>query len=115
MESKVLYGTIMGFQTKDAKGGALVVKVEFPLNGVNAAYLVDIKGKNCKMHINPEEGQRGLDYDAGDDNVLDFPEQDGEPEVNPDDEEEMDPNMEDAEIDEDPDAEYLDDDQAEGI
>ncbi len=115
MESKVLFGTIMGFQTKDAKGGALVVKMEFPLKAVNAAYLVDIKGKNCKIHINPDEGQRDLDYDSQDDNVLEFPEQDGEPEVNPDDEEEMDTGMDDTETDEDPDAEYLDDDQAEGI
>lgn len=90
MESKVLFGTIMGFQTKDAKGGALVVKVEIPLSSVNAAYLVDIKGKNCKMDIHPDEGQRDLDMNH-DAEGLDFNEEETEkPEVDPEDEEEMD-------------------------
>lgn len=122
MESKVLFGTVMKFATKDAKGGALVVQMEFPLTGVNAAYFTDIKGKNCKMDMHPEEGQRELDSEASeDDNVLDFPEQDGDPEVNPDDEEEMNTDMEDSDDEqesggltnldaEDPDTEYLDDD-----
>ncbi len=101
MESKVLFGTIMGFQTKDAKGGALVVKVEIPLSSVNAAYLVDIKGKNCKMDIHPDEGQRSLDMGHDDPDGLDFSEEETEdPEVDPDDEEEMDDNLEESSDDE---------------
>lgn len=127
MESKVLFGTVMGFQTTNSKGGALVVKMEFPLTSVNSAYMTDIRGKNCKMLINPDEGQRELDLNRQDDNVLDFPEQDGEPEVNPDDKEEMDTDFEEEPLDEaetgsmpdldndDPDSEYLEEDQAEGI
>ena len=70
MESKVLNCTFMSVATKDAKGGALVSKVEFELTPKNAAYLVDIKGRNCRVEIHPEEDQTVIKFNPEDQEEL---------------------------------------------
>lgn len=63
MESKVLHVTFTKSQTASSKGGHLLFNGETELRPDIAAYMVDIMGKNCKITIEPEEGQGTLDLD----------------------------------------------------
>lgn len=63
MEAKVLHVTFTKSQTASSKGGHLLFNGETELRPDIAAYMVDIMGKNCKITIEPEEGQGTFDLD----------------------------------------------------
>ena len=78
MEAKVLHVTFTKTQTATSKGGHLLFYGETELRPDIAAYLVDIMGKNCKITIEPEEGQLPLEQGGDGQTQMTYNEEDEE-------------------------------------